>query len=428
MGKITEILDNGVFLISQINNNVHSVCISLSFRIGSAYESDSERGITHLVEHLFFRRLADLPQQELYQQFNSIGAELIAKTYCDYVEFSVSIVPCFRMQAFQLMLKLFEIFTWDCDEIVAEKVIVKKQIANKVQSYSEWINSIYFQDTIYEHPIMANEAFIDTLSCDEINAWKNAYFSVNNACCVITGNYEDEDLLIWKKALSAISPHGKRQTILNALPKSFGKRTTTDQYHILGHNSSYSDVVILFDIDNSINYETIRLLVSVLGEGCNSLLSKYLREQYTLTDDVFIELNCFNGFKRLSVSFEVDNFDLNKSICVFFDVIKNIDKHITEKEFNSSIRFFTDNQLKDYDDISYLNHEYVISDFVIPTIISEPSEKKSAYEKISVSDLLECAKRVFAKNNFSVIIETDNDSDSLIDCIEHSWGKLECEC
>lgn len=46
-------LKNGITFISQKLDNVHSVTISVNFKVGSSYEDQINNGITHLIEHLF---------------------------------------------------------------------------------------------------------------------------------------------------------------------------------------------------------------------------------------------------------------------------------------------------------------------------------------------------------------------------------------
>lgn len=47
------ILENGIRVISHKHTGLHVADIGLYFRCGSAFENNSNNGITHLVEHLF---------------------------------------------------------------------------------------------------------------------------------------------------------------------------------------------------------------------------------------------------------------------------------------------------------------------------------------------------------------------------------------
>ena len=152
--KRIEKLDNGLTLITHKLPNTHSVTISVNFRVGSIYENIHNNGITHLVEHLFFRRLAKLSQSELYLKMQSIGTEIIGKTFHDYVSFTVTVVSKFFLEALEIVSFLYENFEWNDTEIQLEKNVVLRQIENKYESYSEWCDGCYLRDTIYSLPII----------------------------------------------------------------------------------------------------------------------------------------------------------------------------------------------------------------------------------------------------------------------------------
>ena len=119
--KIKKILNNGITLISHKLNNTHCVTISVNFKVGSIYESNDNNGITHLVEHLFFREWDTLGQEKLYYEMLAMGAEIIGKTYRDFVSFSITVVPEFFNNAFCLITKCLNRFSWDNQSIILEK-------------------------------------------------------------------------------------------------------------------------------------------------------------------------------------------------------------------------------------------------------------------------------------------------------------------
>lgn len=102
----------------------------------------------------------------------------------------------------------------------------------------------------------------------------------------------------------------------------------------------------------------------------------------------------------------------------FFDLIKASKESISKNEYNSSIRFFTDNQLVDLDDPKILNSSYAFYDFVIGSILSEPVEKKEKYRNIPINDLLNCSKQIFTADNTSFLFETSVEESVMIDRVE----------
>ncbi len=74
-------LENGLELIFAPNKSCHSVNIGLYFFGGAAHESKSRIRNTSFLEHMFFRRLSELSQAELYSSLNRIGATMRGVSY-----------------------------------------------------------------------------------------------------------------------------------------------------------------------------------------------------------------------------------------------------------------------------------------------------------------------------------------------------------
>lgn len=418
-------LKNGITFISQKLDNVHSVTISVNFKVGSLYEDENNSGITHLIEHLFFRQWDNLSQKQLYYEMQCMGAEIVAKTFHDYVSFSITVISDSFVEAFKLIIKCLNKFSWTDDVVKIEKRVVYKQIENDCQTYDKWVDSYYFKNRIYTNPIMGTVNSVQSLSVKDINLWKNKYFCSSNACVVITGNYLDEDFLIVQNILYKIKSFGKPAETIICYPQHFEKRNISNRYSFVYNDSEISDITISFDINKDHNYETVRLLTSILGEGCGSLLSMILRENYNFTDDIYTNLTCYCGFRRLSISFSVNNFDFIESMHLFFKSLVDLKKEISINDYLTSISFFTKNQLFDLDNSNELNSNYALCDFVLyPSIISEPIKRKEKYEKIKINDLKKCANNIFTAENLSILIQTSLDKKLVKNSVEKMINAL----
>lgn len=53
-----------------------------------------------------------------------------------------------------------------------------------------------------------------------------------------------------------------------------------------------------------------------------------------------------------------------------------------------------------------MNEDYVLSDFILDILPSDPIEKAKKYKKILINDLIKIANEIFVKENISFIIET----------------------
>lgn len=421
--KVTK-LENGIIFISHQLCHLHSVTISVSFRVGSLYESDTNSGITHLLEHLHFRRLYDLSQDELYFKMQILGAEIVGKTYNDLLSFEITVVSDFFTEAFDLMFRYFMDSTWTKTEFNDELGLVVKQIENKSQTYREWLDETYFHDTAYSQPIMGNIETLRKISIQDIHLWKKKYLVPANSCVVITGCADNDMLNYAKSKLENLSSIGDACKSVICFPKNFSQRNLKHDCFVTPCDELTSDVTLFFDVPINLDYEIVRLLSSILGEGCGSKLGIELREKSAFTDDVYTELVPFYGFNRLSISFDVNNSDFYESIKAALDVIHSLKCGISNEEILTSLTFFTNNQLMDLDDPIGLNRNYIISDFVLGHKISDPLNRKRKYEEIDKARLLECAQELFVSDNLSFLIETSIPENDVISILEKTISEL----
>lgn len=207
-------LDNGIKVLASRQPGLHSACVGLYFRAGILYESKAKNGISHLLEHLFFRRLDDLSQRQLYYAMEAIGCTLRAKTYCNFIGFDLVVSPQYFQQAADIIARILHPFQWNEDEITREKAVVLKQIAYKSTPFGEYVDSLYFKGTKLSMPIMGTEETVKNLSAKWIHSYKDKFFNSRNACCVLTGNYTDKDYQYVLSRLAQI------KAISSSLPQS----------------------------------------------------------------------------------------------------------------------------------------------------------------------------------------------------------------
>lgn len=410
--KKTEQLLNGITLITHQLQHLHSVRISVSFRTGSLYENEYNSGISHITEHLFFRRLSDLPQDELYFEMQKIGDEIYGATCFDYVTFNITVVSRHFEKALDLMLKYFDKFDWTESELSQEREVVFREIETSGGSYEKWIRSYYFEDTKYSVPIMGTKESVTALSLDEINSWKNEYFTPQNSCVVVTGNFTDDEYNLLKNRLNNIESYGETKERILELPKDFENRNPDNNLAIEETDNELTEVVMLVDINEKYDYESVRLLKCIF-EGCSGKLSMAMREKVSFTYDIYSELLSYIGFYRLSFSYTVRNEVLFESLNTLIENIKEAKTNITEKEYISSIAFLTDNMLMELDDCRSLNNEYYLCDFVFGNRFSTPDEKAEKYSQLTTTDLIKTANDIFVSKNVSFIIETSLDENEV---------------
>ena len=76
-------LDNKITIYSDYNTSVESVTIHIGFGVGSIYETKSENGISHFLEHMIFKGTEKRNAEQIAKDFEDIGGYFNAFTSKD---------------------------------------------------------------------------------------------------------------------------------------------------------------------------------------------------------------------------------------------------------------------------------------------------------------------------------------------------------
>ena len=402
-------LCNGGYIIAVKNAHLHKINIGFYFKAGVIYENKQINGITHLLEHLFFRKLGNMKQKELYYNINKMGAVFKGTTYADFIRLDISVSPEYFKQAYNILIAVLNDFSWTEEEIFGEKQVVLKQIEFSSTSFEKYADNLYFSHTNKALPIMGTEKSIGNISDEIIAEWKNKIFQVSNLCCVLTGAFTDMDFMYAKHLLESVPPKAfkmpRKHTII---PKNFCSRDESDD-NILESEWDISDILVSFDVNRQyINEYEADLLSSILGEGDGSALSMALRENTAFTDEVFSYVDVYKNLSKISILFSVNNTQLLEAIDLLFQTICGLKGLLTEYDLCSSKMFYTKNQQYHYDDSRYLNF-YIAWRYFILNLEIDLDKISQNYAEITVDDINKASKRLWLGENLAITVTNNND-------------------
>lgn len=401
-------LNNNIKFISQEVSYLHSINISLFFRVGQLYENKKIYGITHLAEHMFFRYLYDINQEELYYQMESIGTTLRGTTYREFVCFDMTVSPKYFSQAIALISKILQKSNWTAEDLEKEKQVVINQIRFTQNSYINNIDRLYFNIPQFECGISGTIDTVNNITADDINRWKKEYFNCDNCCCVISGAVNDNEIKSAVKLLEQIDNSGVLQNSVSVIPADYMNRNTKSDI-MMKSNYDTSNITIAFDLSDISSEEAYyaNFLSSILGDGDGSALSLRLKDKEFLSDDMASRVDILYGSRRLLIECSCENIKISQTISAIFNEIQKIKKYISDKQYKSNIVFFTENQryiLDDTRDLSFMlgYYNFILNNqWDIDSIIE-------SYNKITISKLIENANKILVPENLTIIIENNN--------------------
>ena len=421
----TKTLENGMTVKTLRNNHLHSV--NLGVYVNKIPEPIC--GIAHMVEHMFFRCLGDIPQEKLYFEMDKIGAAINGTTYSDFVCFDITVVPSKIREAFDLISRIFSNFEWDTEDVLAEKEVVKRQIEERYNSLYLKTDLAYYDGTPKGSLLMGKISDINKMSAKKINEYRKKMFIPQNTCFVMTGNFANEDLTYCVEGLSKIPCN----TIKNSLEKDYSIKDFSQRIEnsdkIYSNKDGFSDVCISFDVDDKkINRYAAEYLFNVLGFGVTSKLSQKLREKEGLINDINggIEFTEYSG--RMTFEYEVKNIDLVDSLLSAFYVFEEVKNNLTRADIESNIIFYTENQYRLLADVRELNFLIGWRGFIGSEQIKSMEDLIDRYKNITVDEINQASNEILTPKNLTISVSNNNQSfskEELKTILRNCRGKLE---
>src|SRR5690625_6516077 len=122
---------NGVRIVLENVPEVRSVTIGIWVLAGSRNEGIHNKGISHFLEHMFFKGTKTRDALEIAESFDAIGAQINAFTSKEYTCYFVRVLDTHKEYALEMLVDMFFDSIFEEEEIKREKKVVYEEIDRK---------------------------------------------------------------------------------------------------------------------------------------------------------------------------------------------------------------------------------------------------------------------------------------------------------
>ena len=148
-------LPNGVRVLSEAIPGLQSVAIGVWVESGSRYERPVENGLSHFIEHLFFKGTARRSAIDIAREIDAVGGVLNADTDREHTCYYTKVLGEHAALAIDLLADIFLESRLDPDEIVREREVVIEEIAQIEDTPDDYIQDLFHAGYWPDHPLGA---------------------------------------------------------------------------------------------------------------------------------------------------------------------------------------------------------------------------------------------------------------------------------
>ncbi|WP_099362974.1 M16 family metallopeptidase [Fredinandcohnia onubensis] len=326
---------NGVRIVLENIPTVRSVAIGVWIGTGSRNESPENNGISHFLEHMFFKGTKTRSAREIAESFDSIGGQVNAFTSKEYTCYYAKVLDEHAKYALDVLADMFFNSNFDEEELKKEKNVVLEEIKMYEDTPDDIVHDLLSKATYENHPlgypILGTEETLETFNGDKLRQYMNAMYTPENVVVSIAGNI-DENFI--SEVESYFGSYSGDQTKYELQKPSFHtnkitRKKETEQAHLcLGFNG--------LQIGDKDVYDLI-VLNNILGGSMSSRLFQDVREQKGLAYSVFSYHSSYKDTGMVTIYGGTGSKQLNLLFETIQDTLAKLKAEgITEKELKNS--------------------------------------------------------------------------------------------
>ncbi len=169
-----------------------SVAIGLWVESGSRYEAASQNGLSHFLEHLFFKGTERRSAAELAEEIDAVGGVLNADTDREHTCYYAKVLGEHAPLAIDLLSDIFLASRFDPAEIAREKDVVVEEIAQIEDTPDDLVNDLfheaYWPDHALGRPVCGTRATIESFDRDACREWVDTRYRPDRLVVAAAGN------------------------------------------------------------------------------------------------------------------------------------------------------------------------------------------------------------------------------------------------
>ena len=327
-------LENGQTVVIQEIKNNPIVTIDTWIKTGSINETDENNGVSHFLEHLFFKGSTNHTTGEFDRILETKGAITNAATSKDFTHYYITIPSkdfdlALEMHADMLLHPLIPRKELEKERKVVIEEIMKDANSPNTICYDNLINMLYTTHP-YKRKVIGTADIVGTIHRDKILEYYNEYYNPSNMVTVIIGDINTQKALEkvkqnfneeYKKPINKTFP---KEKLLTSQAKLVSNFDTQSGYMLIGFRG--------VKIDDKDSY-ALDVLATALGEGRSSVFYKNIKEEKQLANSIGA---ANTGFKDDGIFYISANFEPTKCKMLqdaIFEEIKTIQKNgITQEQ------------------------------------------------------------------------------------------------
>jgi len=399
------VLSNNLRVLTIPMKEARAVTLYLIVKTGSRYEDRQNSGISHFLEHLFFKGTKKrMGPSSIAKELDSIGASYNAFTSEEMTGFYIQAESSKFSFICDVLFDLLQNSQFPSKEIEKERGVILEEMKMHQDTPFIYIFDLYknllYGDTSLGRLTVGSKETIQNLQRDNFVQYKKDYYKPQNILVAAAGAISEKD----KKLLNSYGrkPQGKGQNKpeifidKQSQPEVLLNQKNTDQAHIALGVKAVSR--------SSEKRFAAEVLNVILGATMSSRLFRELREKRGLCYHVASDVWYFADTGSLVVYTGVLLSKIDDAIKLIIKEFNALKKHGVGEDELDKAKENLKGKLALKLESSYNTASYYADQELLLEKIQTPEQEIAAIEKVSARDVQELAKEIFVPEELNLAV------------------------
>ncbi len=280
-------LDNGLRVLTVPMPNSRSVAVGVYLSVGSRYESESESGASHFVEHMLFKGTKTRTAREIATVIERVGGYANAATGRESTTYYTLVTLAHLPVALDLLSDMLLNSRFQPKELERERGVIVEEINRTLDTPDdlvfELITCLEWPDSPVGRSIAGTHATVTAMTRAQLQGFVRRHYTPGNAAVVVAGPVEHEQVAGEVARFFGGWEPGEASVPEPAAPRSAVSQISAE---IRGTEQAQMCLSVRGVPRRDPNRFAVDIMTAILGDGMGSRLFQEIREKRGLAYSV----------------------------------------------------------------------------------------------------------------------------------------------
>ena len=409
-------LKNGLRILTVPMEGTQTATVMVMVGVGSRYESEKQAGLSHFIEHMFFKGTHERPTaQSISEELDGIGGEFNAFTSKDKTAYYAKVDGRHVGKALDVIADIFLNSKLEQVEIDRERGPILQELSmyedDPRRSVGEEFEKLLYGQHQMGRNIVGYKETIKKFVRQDFVAYLKKHYVANETVICISGKFDEKEILkqlqqhfggFEKGAQAKFKKVSDRQVA----PGVHLKFKKTDQTHLILGARAYHQ--------NHKDRWALSLLSVILGGNMSSRLFIEVRERRGLAYFVSTSVDTYQDCGYIGTQAGIEHKKLSQTIEVILNEYKKIaTEKVSEKELQKAKDYVRGRSVMGFEASDDVAMFFIDQEMHKEKILS-PKEVFAKIDAVTTADILRVAKNIFKKEKINLAIVGPHKNDKQI--------------